>query len=417
MRQPRMLLPKSDNGPAKIKDPGVIEFVKAGCAAYNAKTQELLLLPRGEEMRRELAANVRAALFRESGIQQVDCGGDAALYSLADRFVREWDADARFYAEERGRNIRVLAWCRDDEEAAALSGTVRGALLSSADAERYALRFVEAVPDAADETAVFHLLSPSEPGALATMPGFRCPGCSALFLPDSPAGYVPRQPGANEAEEPLADIETPGANTIAELCKQLGIEIARTLKAMLYIAVDAEGARHPVAAFVRGDFNMSMAKLSRRLREASGLTGLRSADKAELQAMVGEVAGYCGPVGLPDNVVVICDESVRGGKNTVAGANRAGYHKKGCCHPRDFDPPFADIAQYAQGSPCPHCETPIESAALRASATISYGPHRATEELPKTLSYRDREGEHAFPVVLRGDISLESILLATHSDR
>ena len=47
MNERKTLLPKTDNPPAKVKDSGIINLVKAGKAVYNAKSGELLFLPEG----------------------------------------------------------------------------------------------------------------------------------------------------------------------------------------------------------------------------------------------------------------------------------------------------------------------------------------------------------------------------------
>jgi prolyl-tRNA synthetase len=277
---------------------------------------------------------------------------------------------------------------------------------------RGTMPFVEDVTGEGCHT--FALSSKCEPGAIGARPGYFCPSCGAIAFPDSPLGYTPKHPGDGENEEVLEDVETPGANTIAELCDQLGIGVTRTIKAMLYVALDKGPTRHAVASFVRGDYNLSMAKLSRWLAAERGLTGLRSADKAELHELVGEVAGYCGPVGMPLNVVIVCDDSVKGSKNMVVGANHPGYHKKGCCHPRDFDPPMADIAQATEGTPC-GCGGRYETCAIRESGKIGIG-HAAdlAGKNLKPLSYRDRDGTHDYPASIFGNISIESVMLAGH---
>jgi prolyl-tRNA synthetase len=159
-----------------------------------------------------------------------------------------------------------------------------------------------------------------------------------------------------------------------------------------------------------------MAKLSGWLASERSLTGLRSADKAELHELIGEVAGYCGPVGMPSSVVMVCDGSVARSKNMVAGANRPGYHKTGCCHPRDFDPPIADIAQITVGTPC-ECGGLFEAHPLREVARVSVikTPSGGDGNI-KPLSYRDRDGAHEYPWACVGSISSERAMMALHSD-
>jgi prolyl-tRNA synthetase len=413
MGEHKLLVPKTKNPPAKIKDSGIINLVKDGKAAYNAKSGETLFLPEGEAERRTITDRLRNALFEVCGLQAVGCGGDDAIFSLAERYAREWGDDATGFCDERGREIRIVIWSRDRESA------LEKARLAS-DAANRALRGMArgegGFSSVEDASGAFSILSRCEAGAIGAKPGYFCPSCERMRLPDSPLGYAPKQSGADEPEETPLDIETPGANTIAELCGQLGIDVTRTIKAMLYVATDAESRRRAVASFVRGDYNLSMAKLSGWLASELSLTGLRSADKAELHELIGEVAGYCGPVGMPSGVVMICDDSVASSKNMVVGANRPGYHKKGCCHPRDFDPPIADIAQITEGTPC-ECGGSFEAQALRETGRVS-----VVDASPdgggniRLLSYRDREGAHEYPWACVGSIFSERAMMALHSD-
>jgi prolyl-tRNA synthetase len=411
MSERETLLPKTDNPPAKVRDSGIINLVKAGKAAYNAKSGELLFLPEGELALREVKSALAKSLVAE-GFQKVDCASDEAIFSVAERFAREWREAARSFCEERGRELRIISWDSDADSSFARAERTMKSIISGLGESAFS--FVEDVAPGAERT--FFLAARCEAGDAGARAGFFCESCGSLRFPDSPFGYTPRQPGEEEPEGVLEDIETPGANTIAELCSQLSIDVPRTLKAMLYVACDENSNRRAVASFVRGDYNLSMNKLAGWLERERGLTGLRSADKAELRELVGEVAGYCGPVGMPPHVVTVGDLSLVGSKNTVAGANRPGYHRKYCCHPRDFDPPISDIAQAAAGTPC-SCGGSYAACYARELARLAVADLSKTENGGvKKLSYRDREGAHDFPFLLDGVISAERITVARHSD-
>lgn len=419
MTERKLLIPVSSNPPAKVKDPGVIKLVMEGAGAYNAKSGEFLFLPSGEEQRRRLAASLRLALFESAGLQQVDCGSDEAIFSLSERFARDWGENATAFSEERGRTLCMLGWSLDWDCAAAQAEAVMRTILTELRDGDFS--FLEETQPT--EGRAFVLTSQAGAGTLRARPGFLCPACGKRLLPDSPAGIRGTQPGADETPEPLEEVFTPGANTIQELCGQLGLEITRTIKAMLYVAEDEGGQSVPVAAFVRGDCSVSMNKLSNWAYKNRGLKGLKTADRAELEELIGEVAGYCGPVGMPEQAAVICDESVRGAKNTVVGANKPGYHLKGCAHGRDFDAPFADIAQITEGMPCSCGAAPLEACLLRDSGAISFGDgHEMTvlnsgdEKTHRQLSYRDRDGAHLYRIQWRGKISLESVIHALHAN-
>ena len=404
----KILVPKTENPPAKVKDEGIINLVKAGRAAYNAKSGELLLLPEGASELRSVMNNA-ACNLQSHGYQRVNCSSDEAIFSLAERYVREWGDLATAYCEGRGRDIRIICWNPDEASAAASCERAMSSLLESlngaSDGKGRSFSFAEDVTNGSGKT--YALVTSCDAGDIGARAGFSCVSCGDVKLPDSPLDFVPPQPGANEPEEEAVDIETPGANTIAELCNQLGIDVKRTLKAMLYIASRPGEEPCAVASFVRGDYNISINKLSKWLERERGLINLRTAEKGELRALVGEVAGYCGPAGMPPNVIVVADLSVKDSRNTVAGANRPGYHKKGCCHPRDFDPPIADLAQLTDGAPC-KCGGSYEPQTLREMGTIL----SSNVSDIKALSFRDRDGAHEFPWVCRGTVSAERILIA-----
>ena len=411
MSEHKTLVPKTDNPPAKVKDSGIINLVKTGMAVYNAKSGELLFLPEGESALRGVKTAMGAAL-EATGFQKVDCGSDDAVFSVAERFAREWQEAARSFYEERGREIRVISWDADADSSLARAERAMKSIVSALGESAFS--FVEDV--VREEARTFVLAARCEAGDAGARAGFFCESCGSLRFPDSPFDYTPHQPGAEEPESVLEDIETPGANTIVELCSQLSIDVPRTLKAMLYVATDGDSGRRAVASFVRGDYNLSMVKLAGWLERERGLTGLRSADKAELHELVGEVAGYCGPIGMPDHAVVVGDLSLVGSKNTVVGANHPGYHRRGCCHQRDFDPPIADIAQAAAGTPC-SCGGSYQACCARELGRLAISDlSKAENGKAKKLSYRDREGAHDFPFLLDGLFSAERIVAARHSD-
>lgn len=416
----KTLIPQTANPPAKVKDPGIIHLVKAGAAAYNAKTGTLLLLPEGEKERKEITSRIRESLFDTAGVQQVDCGGDTAIFSVAERYVKDWGDAATAFSEERGREIHLLGWCKDIGEAMIKMGEIQSALLDTL-SPKGNFTFVEEISECHSKTV--YLASPAEPGTLEPREGFICRSCGQIYLPDSPIRFNEVQPGAQECEEALEEIETPGADTIPDLCNQLGIDAKRTLKAMLYVAFDETQAPRPIAAFVRGDRNISMAKLASCLLRHHNLRGLRTAEKTELRELVGEVAGYCGPVGMPDHVILICDESAKDTKNVVVGANRPGYHKKGCCYGRDFEAPAFDIAQNSQGISCSCGATSLEAVLLRISGVINFGVglkkktdgNSSDEKIYKVLSCKNREGVCQYATEWNADFSVEKIILAIHS--
>ena len=153
---------------------------------------------------------------------------------------------------------------------------------------------------------------------------------------------IPRAPEFPAELEAPEDVETPGATTIEDLAKMLGIDDAATSKAM---PVVADG--RVVLALVRGDDRLDEMKMVEALGEA-----VRPATEDEIRETFGADPGSIGPVGVA--VEVVADEALREGQ-FVAGANRTGHHLRGVQAGRDFEPRFANIREVREGDTCPKC--------------------------------------------------------------
>lgn len=146
--------------------------------------------------------------------------------------------------------------------------------------------------------------------------------------------------------ESLTEVATPGAPGIADVVALLGRPATDMLKCMLY-----DVAGHPVAVLVPGDREVNENKLSRIL----GPEPVRLFTEVDFER-TGLVRGYAGPAGLPPDVQVIADFSVRGNGNWVTGANRLDHHVTGANHPRDFRVDrWEDVIRAGEGDPCPRC--------------------------------------------------------------
>ena len=153
---------------------------------------------------------------------------------------------------------------------------------------------------------------------------------------------IPRAPEFPAALDAPEDVETPGATTIEDLAKMLGIDDAATSKAM---PVVADG--RVVLALVRGDDRLDDMKMVEALGEA-----VRPATEDEIRETFGADPGSIGPVGVA--VEVVADEALREGQ-FVAGANRTGHHLRGVQAGRDFEARFANIREVREGDTCPKC--------------------------------------------------------------
>jgi prolyl-tRNA synthetase len=156
----------------------------------------------------------------------------------------------------------------------------------------------------------------------------------------------PSEPAPEGELAPLAPIATPGRSSIEAVSEQLGTPPSEMLKCMLY---DAGG--QAVAILIPGDREVNEKKVARAVWPAP----VRMFEDADFERR-GLIKGFVGPQGLPDDVVVIADLSVRAGRNWVTGANLADTHVTGANVDRDFRVDrWEDVAQVRPGDPCPVC--------------------------------------------------------------
>ncbi len=231
-----------------------------------------------------------------------------------------------------------------------------------------------------------------QPQRAETLPGPGLHGWAALWLQPEPEGETAalacpacdyraeaaarfREPQADpEAPQPLQKVATPGADTIAALAAYLGVPESRTAKALFRTATLPDGSERLIFAVVRGDMEVSEAKLA----QAARALWLRPATDEEIRA-VGAEPGYASPLGV-QGAMVIVDEAIPASPNLVAGANEPGYHLKNVNYGRDFQADLvADLAQAPAGAPCPQCGAPLEGRQATAFARRLRIPPKATE--------------------------------------
>ena len=163
------------------------------------------------------------------------------------------------------------------------------------------------------------------------------------------------------AELPLEKKHTPGTKTIEEVSGFLGLDPKETIKAILLNKFDDEGNKDGyIAAFVRGDRELNEIKLVNALGIPEH--AIEFADEAEIGPATGCVAGFTGPMGLHDCIVVV-DSELPGLKNLCAGANETDHHYINVNYGRDYKGDVvADIKTLLEGDPCPICGEPVKHA-------------------------------------------------------
>lgn len=141
--------------------------------------------------------------------------------------------------------------------------------------------------------------------------------------------------------KPVAEFQHDSAVTCEDLAKAMGISLPVTTKTILFMSEVG-----PVAAMIRGDYDINETKLKKQLAVSS----LRLATAEEIRELTGAEVGFMGPVGLPENVRLMADLTCEGRTNFEAGGNRTGIHLYHLNFERDFPTPqFADIRKVAEG--------------------------------------------------------------------
>jgi prolyl-tRNA synthetase len=185
----------------------------------------------------------------------------------------------------------------------------------------------------------FHVLAPSGEDAIA----FSDADDYAANLEMAPAlpPSTPRPaPGAA-----LAEVATPGAHTIADLVRQLGVPATQCVKTLI---VDGE-AGDLVALVIRGDHELNAIKAQKLAHVTSPL---RMAAPDRIRSELGGEVGSLGPIGLGCRVIV--DHAAAALADFVCGANKPGFHLTGCNWGRDVaEPSTADLRNVVDGDPSP----------------------------------------------------------------
>lgn len=159
-------------------------------------------------------------------------------------------------------------------------------------------------------------------------------------------------PPCDEAPGKMERVETPEMRTIEQVSEFLGIEPWRLVKTIIY---EADG--RPVAALVRGDREISEAKLSMALKADL----IVPAPPDVIEKLTGAPVGFAGPVGL-EGIDVIADHTVEPLVNVVVGGNAQDVHLKNVKPGRDFKvTAFHDIVLVRKGDRCARCGAELDS--------------------------------------------------------
>jgi prolyl-tRNA synthetase len=231
----------------------------------------------------------------------------------------------------------------------------------------------------------FMLVSPMGEDTL-----FLCGNCD--YRANREVACTKRSYTNDEPLEELREVETPNQKTIEEVTGFLNTTPLHACKTVAFMEDKPEG--RAVLAFIRGDLEVNMPKLSR----ACGIGALRPMEEHEFAA-IGSVAGFVGPIGIDRNkCIMIFDESIAHSPNLVIGANRRDYHRTGFNFRRDLgDVEYTDIAMVDEGDVCPECSAPLRMERGIEIGNIFQLGTKYTEKMEFT--YNEEDGSSRYPIM------------------
>ena len=213
-------------------------------------------------------------------------------------------------------------------------------------------------------------------------------------------------PGNDKNAKP-EEFATPGTRTIEELVKLTGTGAEHMMKAVIYVATvkeDEEEKEQIVLAFVRGDHDLSEAKLS----DALGGAVIRPALPEEVERAFGAPGGSIGPLGVKKDIPILLDEALKDRTNLISGANKDGFHVRNLTPGRDFDGACHNLREVADGDPCLRCQRPLKVATVIEVGHIFKLGRRYSEALG--VSVLDEKGNEVVPIMGSYGIGMERIL-------
>lgn len=150
-------------------------------------------------------------------------------------------------------------------------------------------------------------------------------------------------------EAQAAKFHTPNANTIKDVAEFFKVDEFYTIKAVIKKAI-YEDREEVVVFFVRGNDNLQETKA----QNACAALELVDANEEEIKK-AGLVAGYCGPIGLPEGTNFYIDGELKEEKNLICGANEIDYHNVGVNMFSFKESRYKDLSEVSAGDKCPCC--------------------------------------------------------------
>jgi prolyl-tRNA synthetase len=162
-----------------------------------------------------------------------------------------------------------------------------------------------------------------------------------------------RAPLKASAEEPeismSSKFRTEGIKTIEDLSRFFHVDPYYLVKTVAMKALYDEGVTKIVLFALRGSDTLEETKAC----NAAGANELVDVTPEELSA-AGLVAGFMGPVNLPEGITIVFDEGLQEGKSLICGANEVDFHYVGY-DLRGVEMVYHDLIAVQAGDSCPRC--------------------------------------------------------------
>ena len=156
--------------------------------------------------------------------------------------------------------------------------------------------------------------------------------------------------GAEEPEISMSSkFRTEGVKTIEDLSTFFHVDPYYLVKTVAMKALYDEGVTQIVLFALRGSDTLEETKAC----NAASANELVDVTPEELSA-AGLVAGFMGPVNLPEGTTIVFDEGLQEGKSLICGANEVDFHYVGY-DLRGVEMAYHDLVAVQAGDGCPRC--------------------------------------------------------------
>lgn len=159
----------------------------------------------------------------------------------------------------------------------------------------------------------------------------------------------PRMCDVEAPEAVFAKFQTPGVKTIEALSEFFKVDPYYLVKTVAKRALYDEGVSKIVLFALRG---------SDELQETKACNAVNANDLVDISeeelAAAGLVAGFMGPINVPENIMVVFDNELRDATSLICGANETDYHLVGNSFV-GIEAAFDDLVAVQEGDICTCC--------------------------------------------------------------